>query len=239
MQSPGRIIPTQVGYRPPSFIFERLPHSRVTIHRDNRKIEALGLPKICNYNVRSLWSKTSNLSEDINERESDLIFLTEVWEKRENKKHQNKLTEMFEMSGIKYISTPRPGPKRGGGAAIAIRQQKFTLSKLNIPLPSSIEVVWGLLKPKNITGKLSKFIVCCFYSPPRSRKKNILVDHLTLTLQSLLSIHPGAGVIISGDRNDLSIPTLLSIDPSLRQTVQHGTRGDKILDVIITNLPLL
>ena len=194
------------------------------------------MPKICNYNVRSLWSKTSNLSEDINERESDLIFLTEVWEKRENKKHQNKLTEMFEMSGIKYISTPRPGPKRGGGAAIAIRQQKFTLSKLNIPLPSSIEVVWGLLKPKNITGKLSKFIVCCFYSPPRSRKKNILVDHLTLTLQSLLSIHPGAGVIISGDRNDLSIPTLLSIDPSLRQTVQHGTRGDKILDVIITNL---
>ena len=140
------------------------------------------------------------------------------------------------MSGIKYISTPRPGAKRGGGAAIAIRQQNFTLSKLNIPLPSSVEVVWGLLKPKNITGKLSKFIVCCFYSPPRSRKKNILVDHLTLTLQSLLNIHHGAGIIISGDRNDLSIPTLLSIDPSLRQTVQHGTRGQKVLDIIITNL---
>ena len=183
-----------------------------------------------------MWSKTTNLSLDVNERESDLIFLTEVWEKRENKKHQNKLIEMFELSGIKYISTPRPGTKRGGGAAIAIRQQNFTLSKLNIPLPSSVEVVWGLLKPKNITGKLSKFIVCCFYSPPRSRKKNILVDHLTLTLQSLLNVHPGAGIIISGDRNDLSIPSLLSIDPSLRQIVQHGTRGQKILDVIITNL---
>ena len=50
----------------------------------------------------------------MNERESDLNFLTEVWEKRENKKHQQKLEELFEMSGIKYISTPRPGAKRGG-----------------------------------------------------------------------------------------------------------------------------
>ena len=229
-------IPTQIGYRPPNINFERPPHSRVTIRRDNRKVQALGLPIICNYNVRSLWSKINNLALDMNERESDLNFLTEVWEKRENKKHQQKLEELFEMSGIKYISTPRPGAKRGGGAAIAVREQRFTLSKLNISLPSSIEVVWGLLRPKNITGKISKIIVCCFYSPPRSRKKNILVDHLTITLQSLLNIHPAAGVIISGDRNDLNISTLLSIDPSLRQTVQHNTRGQQILDVIVTNL---
>ena len=70
----------------------------------------------------------------MNERESDLMFLTEVWEKRENKKHQDKLEEMFQISGIKYISTPRPGAKRGGGAAIAVREQNFNISKLNIPL---------------------------------------------------------------------------------------------------------
>ena len=147
-----------------------------------------------------------------------------------------KIERMFEMSGIHYISTPRPGPQRGGGAAIAVREAKFTISKLNIPLPKSVEVVWGLLRPKVVTGKIVTIIVCCFYSPPRSRKNSALVDHLTVTLHSLLSIHSNAGVIISGDRNSIDAQTLLSIDPALRQIVKVPTRGLKTLDVIVSNL---
>ena len=89
------------------------------------------------------------------EREGDISFLTEIWQKQENKKHQQKIEEMFEMSGIKYISTPRPGTQRGGGAAIAVRTENFTISKLNIAIPKSAEVVWGLLKPKVMTGNIS------------------------------------------------------------------------------------
>ena len=186
--------------------------------------------------MRALFPKIGNFSIDMQERESDISFLTEVWQKKENKKHQFKLEEMFELSNIKYISTPRPGAQRGGGAAIAVRQDKFSISKLNIPLPRAVEVVWGLLKPKVVTGNISTIIVCCFYSPPKSRKNNELIDHLTLTLQSLLNTHTNAGVIICGDRNSIDISTLLSIDPSLRQTVTRPTRGFKILDVIVTNL---
>ena len=123
---------------------------------------------------------------------------------------------MLEMKGIKYISTPRPGAKRGGGAAIAVRLEKFTISKLNISIPRSVEVVWGLLRPKFPSAKITTIIVCCFYSPPRSRKKGELVDHITETLQSLLNIHDRAGIIISGDRNDIDMSSLLSIDPLLR-----------------------
>ena len=170
------------------------------------------------------------------ERESDISFLTEVWEKKENKKHQLKLEELFEMKGIKYISTPRPGAQRGGGAAIAVRTERFAITKLNIAIPRAVEVVWGLLKPKVVTGKITTIIVCCFYSPPRSRKNAALIDHLTVTLQFLLNTYNDAGVIISGDRNSIDISTLLSIDPSLRQTVILPTRGFKVLDVIVTNL---
>ena len=83
-------------------------------------MQALTLPKVINYNMRSLFPKLDNFAQDTHERESDVIFLTEVWEKLENKKHQFKLEELLEMRGIKYISTPRPGARRGGGAAIAI-----------------------------------------------------------------------------------------------------------------------
>ena len=230
--------PIQVhwGYRPSKVNFEHLPHSRKTIRRDNKTIEALALPKLANYNMRALFSKIQSFSEDMRERKTDVCFLTEVWEVKENKKHQFKLEEMFEMRGVKYISTPRPGTQRGGGAAIAVRTDKFLISKLNIPIPKSVEVVWGLVKPKIITGKISVIITCCFYSPPRSRKNPALLEHLTLTLQSLLVTHPSAGVIISGDRNSIEITRLLQIDPSLRQIVTKNTRNMKILDVILTNL---
>ena len=232
----GYPIPAFWGNRPEKSWAARLQATRKILRRDNRSIEALTLPKILNFNMRSLFSKIQNFSEDMLEREGDISFLTEVWQKEENKKHQQKIEEMFEMCGIRYISTPRPGTQRGGGAAIAVWTKKFTISKLNIAIPKSAEVVWGLLKPKVMTGNISTIIVCCFYSPPRLRKNSRLIDHLTVTLHSLLSIHSGAGVIISGDRNSIEIPALLSIDPTLRQVVKVPTRGLRTLDVIITNL---
>ena len=133
-------------------------------------MQALTLPRVCNFNMRALFPKIKNFSDDMIERESDISFLTEVWEKKENKKHQLKLEELFEMKGIKYISTPRPGAQRGGGAAIAVRTERFAITKLNIAIPRAVEVVWGLLKPKVVTGKITTIIVCCFYSPPVPEK---------------------------------------------------------------------
>ena len=131
-------IPVQIGYRPIKVIYERPPHSWKTLRRDNKTIQALTLPKIANYNMQSLFSKIENFSLDMQERSTDIRFLTEVWEQKENKKHQFKLEEMLELRGVKYISTPRPGAQRGGGAAV--RTEKFTISKLNIPIPKSVEV---------------------------------------------------------------------------------------------------
>ena len=59
---------------------------------------------------------------------------------------------------------------------------------------------------------------------------------MTLTFQSLRSTFPKAGAVISGDRNDLSIERLKSIDPSLRQIVRKGTRGPNILTVVLTDM---
>ena len=96
------------------------------------------LPKVTNYNVRALFSKTGSLAQDMKERESNLNFLTEVWEKKEKKKHQSKLEELFELHGIKYISTPRPGAQRGGGGRstsllfIRLWEEFFTLFSLSL-----------------------------------------------------------------------------------------------------------
>ena len=84
------------------------------------------------------------------------------------------------MCNISYISTPRPGAKRGGGAAIAFSTAKFTITKLNIQIPNPLEIVWALLRPIKPTAHIRKVILCSFYSPPNSKKNKLLIDHISI-----------------------------------------------------------
>ena len=103
-------IPVIVSIRPPLEHLEKRNCFNRNIRKDDNLIEALNLPTFTVYNMRSLWSKVNNLAEDIIERSVDISFLSEVWEKKENPKHQSCIEEMLEIKGISYISTPRPGP---------------------------------------------------------------------------------------------------------------------------------
>ena len=107
-------IPVFVSMRPPQAHFEeRRDCFNRNIRKDNNLIEALNLPAFTVYNMRSLWSKINNLAEDLLERTVDISFLSEVWEKRENVKHQSYIEELLELKGSSYISTHRPGSRRG------------------------------------------------------------------------------------------------------------------------------
>ena len=134
-----------------------------------------------------------------------------------------------------YISTPRPD-RRGGGAAITCDLNKFTLTKLTVPIPSGVEVCWGLLKPNVTTGGISKIIVCSFYSPPNSKKNTLLIEHISTTYHSLKTIHKQSKFILGGDRNNLKIDKLLNISPTFKQHVSSTTHGTKILDIIVSDL---
>ena len=234
-------IPVQVGNRESGFPPQRLSSSRqkrnlVTIRRDNKYIEALSLPTFTVFNMRSIWSKFSSLVEDMSEREADFSILSEVWEQKESLEHQKRIEEIFEMKGMKYFSTARPGSKRGGGAAITAKSDKFTITKLNIDIPSPLEVVWGMLRPKIPTGSISKVILCSFYSPPNSKKKGALVDHMTTTINKLKVLHPKAYFIIAGDKNDLKENEIVTICPSFKQIVLKPTRKSKTLTIVVTDL---
>ena len=104
---------------------------------------------------------------------------------------------MLEFDGLKYISTARPGG--WGGAALVVNQHNFSLEKLNIVVPEKLEVIWGLLRPKNEEAFFKKILVCSFYSPPKSRKNLKLTDHLVTTLQILRTKYPEAPMILGAD----------------------------------------
>ena len=84
---------------------------------------------------------------------------------------------------------------------------------------------------------MSKFICCSFYSPPRSTSRHKLAEFLVASLGRLRVEHPGSRVLMAGDRNDLRVEAITSLDPTLKQLVRDFTnkKGDKILDVILTD----
>ena len=118
---------------------------------------------------------------------------------------------MFEMHPWKV--------RRGGGAAIIVNSRFCTIEKLSIVPPKPLEAVWAIVKPKSNPGKFKQIIVFSFYAPPRNRKTSELLEHITCNLQLQLQKFPNAGIIIAGDRNNISIERLLTIDHSLHQIV--------------------
>ena len=74
--------------------------------------------------------------------------------------------------------------------------------------------------------------------PPESEHRDILVDHIITTLDSLKADHPDIGIAILGDFNRTDINPIRRAH-SLSQVVDKPTRKDAILDLIVTNLKTL
>ena len=92
------------------------------------------------------------------------------------------------------------------------------------------------MRPVEQNGDIRKIILCSFYSPPNSKKNVLLIDHISLTYNSLKIQHPDAAILISGDKNSLDDKSILALNPNFRQVVSQNTRQAKILTIIITDL---
>ena len=66
---------------------------------------------------------------------------SEIWEDKENKTHQNLIEEAFELEGVTWISNTRPD-RRGGGAAISLLNEDFTITKLDVIIPKNLYSVF-------------------------------------------------------------------------------------------------
>ena len=97
-----------------------------------------------------------------------------------------------------------------------------------------IEVLWCNLRPKRLPRGFSHLIVGTLYHPPAAddvQMTNYLID----TLSKIESSMPNAAIILAGDFNRLNI-TQLTSQFRLKQLVKFYTRGERTLDLILTNL---
>ena len=209
------------------------------IKRSNKNIQALCLPTICNMNPRSVYNKADEFHIFVEEEEVDLLLMSESWE-RDNKT----LDEIIKLENHTIISNVSQRKGKGGRPAIFANNSKYEVQNITntlIQIPWGVEAVWCLLTPKNISNdsKIQKIAVCALYSKPDSRKKTLLLDHIS-DAYNILSTKYGRGLhyVIGGDTNDLKLDPILSLDSNFVQVVQEWTRLNPpaLLDPVIMTL---
>ena len=90
-----------------------------------------------------------------------------------------------------------------------------------------------------ITTPNPEYYAASVYHPPHSIYEPAdLLKFLSDTCDQILHDDPNAKIVIAGDINQLKIKDLMQ-QHGLHQMVKVPTRRDKILDVFLTNSPLL
>ncbi|XP_003724581.1 uncharacterized protein LOC100889924 [Strongylocentrotus purpuratus] len=92
-------------------------------------------------------------------------------------------------------------------------------------------------RPHRLPRRVSSIYFGAVYSPPGNANECDLIQYLIRSVDIIKTAHPYAGVVILGDLNRMDISQILS-GCHMKQVVRTPTRGNAILDQIISNLDL-
>ena len=139
------------------------------------------MPKIINCNPQSLYNKSSEFITLIEQKEIDVAFVSETWERK-----VFKLEDLLKnLANFSIISNYNQRNEKGGRPALLVNNDKFFVQNLTqdvVKIPWGCEVVWALITPKQSGSSKVKKIVCgAVYCKPGSKTKTLLLDHITDT----------------------------------------------------------
>ena len=143
----------------------------------------------------------------------------------------------FKVISYKRQKTGKGQP--GGGCAIIYNDNRYKVTRLEIPVPNGVEAAWALFTPVSSTAhhKVKKIAIGTFYVSPRSVFKEATIDHIIENIHFLRSkfdneIH----FLLGGDLNRLKIEPIMDSYGALKQVISTGTRKGAILENLITDL---
>jgi hypothetical protein len=185
------------------------------------------IPKCMVINARSLVKPdaAAALYCDLKSNETDICLVSETW------LNSNVPSYLVCPDGFTIIRKDRNDSRVGGGVAIFCRNDW----KIKIyDSGTDFECLWCSVFAEN-----SEYYIAAVYNPPDPvYNETDLIDYLVDTCERIMSSDPNARIIIGGDINKLNVTELIT-QHSLQQMVKSPTRGERILDVFLTNYPLL
>ena len=91
------------------------------------------------------------------------------------------------------------------------------------------------LRPKRLPRGFPCLVAGTVYHPHLGVNDSGMLDYLTTTLTTIEGQFPGCGIFVCGDFNRLNLNRFFT-QFKLKQIVDKPTEGDKILDLVLTNL---
>ena len=177
-----------------------------SLEMDNK--DFTNYPVVMCTNIRSMFPKLDCLCSIIEEESIDIGFVSEVWMSETNPLHTQQLERKLHLHGLEFIANPRLH-RRGGGVEIIVDHNKgYSAKKLHINCSAGgnrVEIVWALVTPPRPIGQFKSFICASFYSPPRSRLNDKLIEHIGHNIAQLTATYPHSGVFLCGDRNNIPV----------------------------------
>ena len=188
-------------------------------------------------NARSLYNKADNFMNLLHQITPEITIVSETWERQ-----RQSLENLISSETFKVISFKRPQIGRrqpGGGCAIIYNDNRYKVSNLELSVPEGVEAAWALFTPvcNTVHSKVKRIAVGTFYVSPKSAYKEETIDHIIENIHMLRARFDNeVHFLLGGDVNRLKIEPILDSYGALKQVISSGTRGDAILENIITDL---
>jgi hypothetical protein len=184
-------------------------------------------------NARSILNKKEELEVIISQCSPDVITITETW------LSDIVPDEVVNIPKFSLVRKDRP-VGRGGGVQVYIREN--ITYKLRLDLSNDqYECVWIVLRPVWLPRSNSRIAIACVYIPPSVNMEtvNSFCDYFCYCYDKLKSESPCTAIIAAGDFNpDSNVLNIRTITRQchIKQIVKIPTRGNAVLDLIITDI---
>ena len=185
------------------------------------------VPSLLLTNVMSLAPKMDEIRVFLSDRGFDICCITEIWQRPAIDDN------VVNIKNYTIIRKDRIRSQHGGACMYIRNTGKFEVLR-DFEDPDSAEVLWVKIFPQRLPRGYSCVVIGVLYHPP-SADDNHLINYLMHSLSRVECSIPNAGVILAGDFNRADVSQLLT-QFRLSQMVKFETRGERTLDMILTNL---
>ena len=185
------------------------------------------IPKCMVINACSLAKPqaASALDVELSTWDIDICFAHETWLKYKISSNLVCPNNYF------IVRKDRSNGQNGGGVAI-ICWEDWKCKLLDFQ--DNLECIWCKVETAN-----SKYYLASVYHPlDPIYQESELLNHLSKSIEQIFQRESIATIIVAGDFNQLKVTYIIS-QHNMEQMVRKPTRGQKILDIFLTNCPHL
>lgn len=178
-------------------------------------------------NARSVRDKLDELTAQLLTFHMDIAIITETW------LHDYIDNNILTIPG--YNIARRDRHNRIGGGVCAFVSSEIPFKRRSDLESPEHECLWLWLRPHRLPRPLSGIICGVVYFPVASAQvQRDRTMYIIETLDSVKTSYPDCGVVLLGDFNTQDITDMLA-NHNLKQVVIRPTRGNSILDLILTD----